>query len=577
MCGTGNEMLPLVLTLSDFGILPDSDMDAQPAMRLALEAAAMAGGPVVLDCPPGVYQFYPEAAIRLPYHISNTASEEERRDVLKTIGLHFKDLRHLTLEGNGSLFIFHGKQTMFVLDGCIGVEIRNVYVDYACPTVTEMTVIDAGDGYLDVSVHPDSRYELSNGRVDWVGEGWRFTEGPMQVYDPAGNITWRTDNRLERASYAEELEPGRLRLHVDPGPDIAAGMVLQARDGIRDQAGVFITGSTNIRFTACGLHFMHGLGIVGQFSRDLSFRQLALAPRPETGRTVAGFADFIHLSGCRGKVEITDCRFTGAHDDAVNVHGTYLRIVGRPADNQVRVRFMHPQTYGFQPFFPGDQIEFVAAESLTAYAEGRVEAVQWLNPRELLLTLASRTPQDIGPQDVIENVTWTPEVEIRNNSFERIPTRGILISTRRRTVIAGNRFERMRMSGVLIAGDAASWYESGGVQDVEITDNVFIECGGIGQPVINIAPENSVRSDGTPVHRNIAICGNDFKLSHSCILNAKSTQGLLFRDNAIWVAEQAQLPQPEEAFRLTACRNTEFSDNRWTVKGETVSPWPEQR
>ncbi|OAB30931.1 hypothetical protein PMSM_22665 [Paenibacillus macquariensis subsp. macquariensis] len=156
-----------------------------------------------------------------------------------------------------------------------------------------------------------------------------------------------------------------------------------------------------------------------------------MAPRPETGRTVAAFADFLHISGCRGKVAILNSHFEGAHDDAINVHGTHLRIIDQPAPNQVLVRFMHGQSYGFDAFFPGDVIDFVRSSSLTVYARYTVKTVDFINPREILLTLEQTVEDYIETGDVIENETWTPEVEIRNNYFARVPTCGILVSTRR--------------------------------------------------------------------------------------------------------------------------------------------------
>ena len=63
----------------------------------------------------------------------------------------------------------------------------------------------------------------------------------------------------------------------------------------------------------------------------------------------------------------------------------------------------------------------------------------------------------------------------------------------------------MQMSGIFIADDARSWFESGMVRDVTIRNNNFIECGA---PVILIAPENKC-NDGY-VHRNITITNNLF-------------------------------------------------------------------
>lgn len=104
---------------------------------------------------------------------------------------------------------------------------------------------------------------------------------------------------------------------------------------------------------------MHGLGIVGQFSENLTLQRLTCAPRQETGRTAAGFADFVHLSGCKGKILICNGTFCGSHDDVINIHGTHLKITEKVGCNVCVVRFMHPQTYRFNAFYPGDHVDFI--------------------------------------------------------------------------------------------------------------------------------------------------------------------------------------------------------------------------
>ncbi|MBB3131031.1 hypothetical protein FHS19_005751 [Paenibacillus rhizosphaerae] len=577
MTDSGNRGPALVkmISLADFGDAEGLQANAGAAMRLALEAAGSHDSPVVLDVPFGTYHFYPEHAVKAAYHITNTASEEENPDVTKTIALLLKGLRRLTLEGNGSLFVIHGKQTMLLLDGCADIEIRNLRFDYAVPTVTEMTVERRGDHELDVCVHPDSHYELEDGRLTWAGEGWRFREGPVQHCDLAQNATWRVEDWPSRAERMEEIGSRRLRFHFgeEDAPHVSPGMTVQMRDGIRDQVGVLIVECEKISLNGMGLHFMHGLGVVGQFSADLTFADLDVTPRPETGRTVAGFADFIHLSGCRGRVSITDSRFAGAHDDAVNVHGTYLRIIEQPAPDQVRVRFMHPQTYGFRAFFPGDEIAFVDARSLASYASGRVAAVEMIDAREFLLTLEQPAPVLHGEHDVIENVTWTPEVVIERNHFARIPTRGILASSPRKVVIQDNRFERMNMSAVLVAADANSWYESGAVTDLRIVGNQFIDCGGEGHPVIRIAPENESSTSDVPVHRDIRIEDNRFSTAHAVLLSARSTEGLVFCRNEILLEAKDGSkdemysrglfngPYPDGLFTMERCSGVEMAAN----------------
>ncbi|MDI4644291.1 right-handed parallel beta-helix repeat-containing protein [Cohnella hashimotonis] len=588
---------PSIWRLEDFGARADSGEDTVSAMRRAIAAAAGAGGPALLTCGPGRYDFYPEEAARVPYFITNTASETENPDITKTIGIYMKGVRDLTLDGQGALFVFHGKQTMLVLDGCERISIRHVHMDYAEPTVTEAMVTGVGDDWIELEIHPDSRCVVEDGKLYWIGEGWRFHEGPVQAYDPARDTTWRIDNPVEAATTAALIGPRGVRLNFGEARSaekalagIEAGFVLQFRDGIRDQVGAFLLDSRDVVMDGVGMHFMHGLGIVGQYSKNLTFVRMAIEPRPETGRTVAAFADCIHLMGCRGRIEIADSRFAGAHDDAINVHGTYLQIVGRPAPDTVEVRFMHPQSYGFEAFRTGDEIEFARSRSLVAFGIGRVRSVERVDDRTLRLTLEEPAPAaaDVEPGDVVENVTWTPEVRIAGNRFARIPTRGILITTRRKVTIEDNTFERMRMSAILIEGDASSWFESGPVRDLTIRNNRFVECGDAEFPVIAITPAVDEPDAARPVHRDIRIEGNRFETREALALKAKGAAGVSFTDNEIRASavtgdgfgassvsgalcsfsELSSFSGIEETIRLSACADTDVRDNRFIFSEE---------
>ena len=134
----------------------------------------------------------------------------------------------------------------------------------------------------------------------------------------------------------------------------------------------------------------------------------------------------------------------------------------------------------------------------------------------------------------MENVTWTPEVEIRGCRVSRIPTRGFLITTRRRVLVEDNELLNTHMSAILLEDDARGWYESGCVRDMTIRGNRFIRCG---EPVIHINPRNTVANDS--VHRNIRIENNEFVLRGATSVKAKSTQGLQVIGNRIYSDRQA--------------------------------------
>lgn len=510
---------------------PVAGSDNQVLVRALEEAATYGGKPVTVKLSPGVYDFSRAESSKRLYHVSNTTSESENPDPVKHIALLLKDLENVTIDGCGSTLLMTGEMSAFVVDHCRNVLLKNFNIDHANPTQPECTVKEVGEDYLIVSVHPAARYRIEDGKLSWYGDGWSFQGGIAQSYDPERDITWRSWSPMSGLKKAVELKPHLLYLQYEEKPDTRPGIVFQMRDGIRDEVCGFINRSENVRMENINFHYLGNFGVVCQYSEDVAFHHSRFMPKPGSGRTNAGFADFIQVSGCRGQVRITDCDFAGAHDDPINIHGTHLKVTEYMDGKTVKVRFMHPQTYGFEAFFKKDEVEFVHAETLRPVWKGRVASARLVNPREMVLTLDKAVPDAVRDlsQVVLENVTWTPEVVISGNHFSRIPTRGILLTTRRKSLIENNVFYGMQMSAILVADDAMSWYESGPVHDLTIRRNTFLQCGG---PMILISPE--CRKNDGPVHRNIRVEENVFESDRPDVtaIYARGVEGLTIRDNS---------------------------------------------
>lgn len=530
--------------------------DMTKKIQAAIEQARSYNGKaVVIKLQNADYNLHRESSSQILYHISNTASEKENPDQTKHIGLWLKDLKNVTIDGQGARFVTHGEMTSFVIDQCENITLRDFTVTASNPTVPELTVTEVGENFMTVRIHPQSRYTVKDGHFAFVGDNWELSGGIAQSYDKEKDITWRSWSPLSGLRKAIELDTNLLRFVYDTPPQAKQGTVFQMRDGIRDQACGLIQYSKNVTLEGVHLAFLGNFGIVGQMTENITYRNLTFEPEAGSGRTCAGFADFVQMSGCKGKITIENSRFLGAHDDPINIHGTHLAVTGYPAPNQVSVKYMHPQTYGFQSFLPGNQIEFIDAHSLMSLAPAKVKKAEMKNEREILITLDRNIPQAIRDKKelVVENVTYTPEVLIRNNYFARIPTRGILVSTRRKVLIENNTFFRMQMSGILIADDARSWFESGMVRDVTIRNNNFMECGG---PVILISPEND-RNEGY-VHRNIAITNNRFQLTGTNAIFAKSVDGLKITDNLFLSPTPAEI---SNLIKTQDCENVFMEGN----------------
>jgi hypothetical protein len=585
LIGFGRVAKSQSVSVADFGSKPDTYENQTQFVQKAIDACRDQHARTLVF-PKGRYDFWPEGAIRAEYFISNTSTEQECPSKVKTVGMLFKKMADLAIEGNGSLFVFHGKMTTMVFDQCSAMQLQNVHIDFERPTMSEMRYAAVSEKGVEVEIHPDARYSIMDGHLIWHGEGWRTTRFHAIEYDTTLKTMRYSDWKPFDRSKATELRPNRVRFETPKTVQPKPGNVLTVRDIIRDQVGLFIVESKNVTLQDVGMHYMHGLGIVSQFTENCTMRRVICAPRPETGRLIASSADFMHFSGCRGKITVEDCIFEGSHDDPINVHGTNLRMVERTGPNQVKLRFMHGQSYGFRAFFPGDSIAFVHAESLIRFATGQVKTTERLSDREVLIMLEKPLPDGIEPNDCMENMTWTPEVLIRGCRFTRTNTRGLLLTTPRKAVVENNVFFRTGMSAILIEGDAEGWFESGPVRDITIRNNEFVDCGYMGGPgnaVIAINPSNKIPDANKPVHTHIRIENNTFKVFDYPVLVAKSTRGLRFKGNTIQ-RTTTLLPQTtnKNMIFLNACSDVVLSGNilqgdvlgrnvkTENMKGETV-------
>lgn len=545
------------------GIAPNTFADATIIVQRAIAACKDQPG-AVLEFQAGRYDFYPDSAVKKSYFISNTSDETEVPDKLKTIGLFFENFKGLTIEGNGAEFIFHGKMTTWLFDHCENMTLRNISVDFERPSMSEMTFKTVTPTSIVAAIHPDSRFTIVNQRLIWYGEKWWMKQFHAILTDTTQGIyrysSWDPFYKSKAALIARgvvQFTGDFSKFHGAPGN------VLSVRDGIRDQVGAFIQHSKNVHLENIHMRYMHGLGIVAQFSENLYYRHIQVIPAGNSGRVIASFADGMHFSGCKGTIEITDAHFKGLHDDPINVHGTHLQITEIVSPRVLKLRFMHHQTYGFAAFFAGDSIEFVRGAALQGYGKGLVSTARMLSDREMEVTLRKDMPTGVRIGDCLENTTWVPSLTIRDSRFEGVNTRGLLVTTGKKVVIANNTFYRTGMHAILIADDASSWYESGAVQDVTITGNTFEGCGYNSAYVIAIAPENHTLVKGYMVHRNIRIENNNFRIDNSAVLTARSTGNLIFRNNRISWMNDFTAPEGKEkvSFSLTACEDVQITGN----------------
>ena len=551
-----------VIDVTDFGADPSGEADSAVPIQKAIEAAKEVDGPVTIHFPKGEYNIWPDDAITRRIYISNSttpSSTELEENSIRTIGILLEDMQDVTLDGGGSKLLFHGKMMSFAVIGCENVKIQNLTYDFARPYVIDLTVEAVTEDTATVYIPDCYEYAINGNRLIFYGEispktGNRYWVRDDYPFDQWNNLLTGEINRawdgcktlFENCTSIEELGNRRVLFHYSAPPKAQAGYNIQIKETTRDNPSMLLWESEDVTIRDIDANFLHSFAIIGQFSKDITIDNVDVATNARKGTKTAASADIIQMSGCGGKITVQNCYFNNSQDDPINIHGTFLEIQEILAPNKVRVRYMERETYGFPNYYVGDEVEFIARSSLQAVGSEETrnaivtevenpaeEDYDLENRKNIVLTFDRDLPDEIlnggNPTGyMVENITYTPDVEIRNNVFSQSSCRGLLCTTRGKVVIEDNLFQNIDMAGLYISDDANGWYESGYTRDVTIRGNVFWEGNGTSilvEPIIqNMDPQN-------PVHQNMTIEGNTFYLKNTAAISALSVENLTIRDN----------------------------------------------
>ena len=504
---------------------------------LCLTGEGSAENPVVIHFAPGSYDFYPEHAFKLAMFIPNDADDG---DAPKAIALAIRKSKHIRIEGGAEVevksdLVMHGVMIESFIDTCEDIELKGLGFDYHRPTVSELALTKVTAEYADATVHPDSTYAIRDGQLVWVGDGWEQkatgadSDLLHQAYVHESLHTWRIKNPMTGIRKVEEIGPFKLRLHYTVKPDpFEEGIEFLARDDFRECAGSYARYSKNVTWTNCHYYFLNGMGVINLFCDNLTLNRVELAPRAGSGRRTSMWADGFHVTFAKGLIKLTDCRFTGSHDDSINIHTAYLPMVEKLTDYRWRVHFPHRQTYGFLAFHPGDEVAIVHGPSLQTTSTNRIVASEMADNHHNIVTFQDPIADAFQDKTLLENLTWNPEIEIKGCISEAAPTYGFALKSNRRTVVEDCVFKGSHIAAIALAQYADDFFCEGALANgVTIRRNHFDGCN---KAAIVVSPGNS--EDRGPLNFNIMVDSNCFgKDIPPTAIKAKSVKGLTIINN----------------------------------------------
>lgn len=542
-----------VYEMSDFGIIPGKKTNLSGKMEKALQKIReqnSGNDSIVLRFQPGTYHFHPKGAAIREYYVSN-----HDQVASKSIGLALDEFHSLTLEGNGAQFIFHGRMLPLALTHSSNCTLKDFSIDHANPQIAQAEIVsnDPEQG-ITFRVAPWVNYRITQDSLfETYGEGWALRQSAGIAFEKeTRRVCYNTSDIGVPTKGVTEIKPGLLRAPRWKDKRLAPGTVMALRTWERPTPGIFLSHNTQTTLKNVTVHYAEGMGLLAQLCEDITLDGFNVCLKgKDDPRYFTTQADATHFSQCKGKITSVNGLYENMMDDAINVHGTYLKILERIDNHTVRGRYMHDQAWGFDWGFAGDSVKFIRTKTMDM--EKEVYTIAEIRPhdkpqitgaREFVITFKEELSPSMTPEASygIENLTWTPEVYFAHNTVRHNRARGSLFSTPKRTVVEENLFDHTSGTAILLCGDCNGWFETGACRDVLIRKNKFVNAltnlFQFTNAVISIYPEiPDLDGQTTYFHGGkpgaIQIVDNEFDTFDAPILYAKSVDGLVFKQNII--------------------------------------------
>lgn len=534
--------------LADYGLTADSGENVSPLMVKALETIqkeCAGSNQITLTLPPGRYDFYPEGSAVREYYISNHDQANP-----KYVGLPFENMKNVVFDAQGAELIFHGRMLPVSLAHSENCTLKNFHIDFENPHISQVKVLenDTLAGRITYEVAPWVEYEIRDSSFVAKGYGWEhISRSGIAFEEKTKRLVYQTSDIRVGSQGVIEIIP---RVIQAPWNDkrLIPGTVIAMRGPGRPTPGIFVTNSTNTVLENIQIHYAEGMGVLAQVSENITLDGLSVCLRGEEDpRYFTAQADATHFSGCKGKIISRNGLYEGMMDDAINVHGTYLKVIQRVDDKTLIARYMHGQSYGFEWGRPGDDVQFIRSKTMELVgAQNRITSIaavdkpDYHGAKEFRISFAEPLDPVINEAESfgIENLEWTPEVVFADNMIRNNRARGTLFSTPKPTLVENNLFDHTSGTAILLCGDCNGWYETGACHDVVIRNNIFINSltnmFQFTNAIISIYPEiPDLINQKKYFHSNIRIENNVFETFDEPLVYAKSVDGLVIRNNKI--------------------------------------------
>lgn len=480
--------------------------------------------------PKGVHHLFPGDFPFRHLHISNND------DGIKHIVFDLSGMENVTIDGNGAELILHGHLIPFYMRDAKNITLKNLTIDWEHPFCAQGEVVDAGPGWVEIKLEEAYDLRVCDGRLQAHTPDWMYPVGihnlnyidpvrgehAYQSTDEYGMFTHEDYTAIQKEARVLRLESDVMRNKPQVGQvavfhfDGRTSPVVSAQncEGIRiENSTIFHAGAIATIFEGC---------------RDVYLDHLEVRRRGK--RWFSSLNDATHFVECKGNIFLTNCLFEFQNDDATNIHGIYRSVDAALNEDTLLLRLMHFQQLGVDTIGPGDSLALCDCNSLKTLAIRRVSKVLPQDHQCTAYQFSEKLPDLDWNHVVVMRYESDVHVLIQGNTIRNNRARGILITSMGKVEIRDNFFHTPGPAIQIEYGVTGKWFESGPVEDVEITDNIFDQCnfGCWGNALFLLGPMH-----GDPTSENIRIHGNRIHHIYKPLVRISNVDGFVFSDNEI--------------------------------------------
>ncbi|MGL5914607.1 MAG: alpha-1,3-galactosidase B, partial [Bacteroidales bacterium] len=290
---------PKIYYASDFGILPNTQINNSPLVAAAIEQIRNNKDQknTILLFEKGEYNFYPQGASTREYYISNHDQENP-----KILGFAIENMHNFTIDGAKSEFLFHGRMLPIALVNSTNCTLKNFSIDNPNPQIAQVEIIenDTIKGEITYKVAEWVKYKIEKGNFIGYGQNWEHTYSWGIAFDKQNkHIVYNTSDIEVGTKQVIEIAPYTIRAKWN-NKQLKPSTIVAMRSYKRPTPGIFISHNTNTTIKNISIHYAEGMGVLAQMSENIQLDSFNVALRGhDDPRYFTTQADATHFSACK--------------------------------------------------------------------------------------------------------------------------------------------------------------------------------------------------------------------------------------------------------------------------------------